>query len=93
MKEKDNQSLIEAINKLENTLEKFLKGSFQEIYSPPKIFLYNFISGFLRGLGFALGISFTFTFIFWLISQLQVIPSIGNWIIKLLEYIKSTGGF
>lgn len=93
MEEEKEKSLIEAIEKLRETIEKLYSQKELVITNPKKFLFYNFLSGFFRAIGSVLGATVFLTLIIWFISKLELVPIFGNWIISVLDYIKKSGFF
>lgn len=91
MKKEKEQSLSESILTLAKLVKELRSKRYLQMLDNPKKFLfYSFLSGIARGVGFAFGASLIFAFIIWILSQLTIVPLLGDWIVALLEYIQKT---
>lgn len=89
MEEEKEKSLTEAINDLTKLVDGLRLKKYLHIVDNPKKFLfYNFISGIASGLGTALGATIIFGLLIWILSKLQLVPIVGNWIVTVLDYIQ-----
>jgi len=87
----EGKSLAESILTLTKLVEQLRSKRYLQMIDNPKRFLfYNFLSGIARGVGFAFGASLIFALIVWLLSQLTIIPFLGDWIVALLDYVQKT---
>jgi len=89
MEKEEEKSLTESIF----DLKKLIKGlhslkTLQIIEDTKRFFLYSFLSGVVRGVGFTIGVTVVAALIFWILSKLTIVPLLGNWIIDLLDYIQ-----
>lgn len=90
MKKKEEKELTESIWSLTKLVKELRsKRYLQMAEHPKKIFLYSFLLGIARGVGFAIGVSIVFAFIIWLLSKMTVIPFLGDWISTLLNYVET----
>lgn len=87
-KEKNTE---ESIVGLTRVIKQFLSERYLRIIDNPKKFLfYNFLTGLVSGVGFAVGATIIFALIVWLLSKLTIIPFLGNFIADILDYIQQT---
>ena len=93
-KKEEEKSLTESILALTKLVRKLRSERYLQIVDNPKKFLfYNFLLGVHRGIGFAFGASVIFAFIIWVLSQLSIVPVLGDWIVNLLDYVQRTKGY
>lgn len=86
---KEKESLAGSILALQKIVNQLQLRQYLQLEDNPKKFLfYNFIVGIIRGLGFAIGVSLIFALILWILTQLIIIPIVGDWIVDLLNYIE-----
>ncbi len=61
---------------------------FENIHrSPGRIFLHNFLGGVAWGLGTLIGASLVLALLSFILSKIGVIPLIGGWIGRLVEFV------
>jgi hypothetical protein len=61
---------------------------FEKVYrSPKRIFLHNFLGGMAWGLGTLIGASLVLALFSFVLSKVGVIPLIGGWIGRLVEFV------
>jgi hypothetical protein len=66
---------------------------FQLYQSVPRILLFRFASGMAVGLGTVIGATVLLSVIIWSLSQIEFIPIIGEWAVRLAtEISEATGG-
>jgi hypothetical protein len=88
--EKDKEkSLAESVEVLAKMVDGLRSRRYLQMIDKPKKFLfYNFISGVASGLGTAFGATIIFALIIWLLSKMQLVPFLGEWVVKMLDYIQ-----
>lgn len=84
-KEDKEKQLIESISDLAKVVETL---RLKLVDKPKKFMFYNFISGIAGGLGTAIGASIVFALIIWLLSKMQLVPVLGEWAVKILNYVQ-----
>ena len=97
-KKEEEKSLAESILTLTKLVKKLRSERYlQMVDNPKKFFFYNFLLSIVKGVGFALGASLIFAFLIWLLSQvlsqLSIVPVLGDWIVDLLDYVQRTKGY
>lgn len=66
---------------------------FQLYQSVPRILLFRFASGMAVGLGTVIGATVLLSLIIWSLSQIEFIPIIGDWAVRIATEIEAvTGG-
>lgn len=61
---------------------------FEKVYRSPKIiFLHNFLGGIAWSLGTLIGATIILALLGFILSKAGIIPLIGGWIIRLMEFI------
>jgi hypothetical protein len=85
-KEKSLADSIESLTKMVDGLRS--RRYLQMVDKPAKFLFYNFISGVAGGLGTAFGATIIFALIVWLLSKMQPLPFLGEWVAKMLDYIQ-----
>jgi hypothetical protein len=66
---------------------------FQLYQSVPRILLLRFASGMAAGLGTVIGATVLLSLIIWSLSQIEFIPIIGDWAVRVATEIEAlTGG-
>ncbi len=87
--ETEQKKLAESISTLTKFVKKLHSKRYLEMIEHPyRTFWFNFLLGIARGIGFAVGTSLIFAFGVWLLSKMTIIPLIGDWISKLLDYLE-----
>lgn len=84
MEQKQENNLEESLSKLTELLKDF---------SSRRFIFRNFTAGIIRGVGFAIGATIIFALIGWILSKLQIVPILGDWAIRILEYIENVKGY
>lgn len=94
MAEETDKSLIESIKKLAKMVEGLQSRKYLQMVEKPRRFLfYNFISGGASGVGTAIGATIAFGLVLWILSKLQVVPILGEWVVRVIDYIQNTRGY
>ncbi|PWK57337.1 DUF5665 domain-containing protein [Roseicyclus mahoneyensis] len=62
---------------------------FQLYQSVPRILLYRFASGMAAGLGTVIGATVLLSLIVWSLSQIEFIPIIGEWAVRIAGEIST----
>lgn len=89
--EKEEKNAEESVVGLTRIIKQFLSERYLRILDNPKKFLfYNFLTGLVSGIGYALGATLVFALIIWLLSKLTLIPLLGNFISNILDYIQKS---
>ncbi len=93
MKKEEEKSLTESILVLTKFVKKLRSERYLQIVdNPKKFFFYNFLLAIVKGVGFAIGASLIFALLIWILSQvlseLTMIPVVGDWVVNLLDYIQ-----
>lgn len=66
---------------------------FQLYQSVPRILLFRFASGMAVGLGTVIGATVLLSLIIWALSQIEFIPIVGEWAVRIAAEIEQgTGG-
>lgn len=80
----------ENIKSLEKSLDKLLKHNFFKIYSSFwKLFLISLFRGLASGLGWVLGATILVSVLTYMLSQIEFIPILGDWVSRLIEEIET----
>ena len=80
----------ENIKSLEKSLNKLLKHNFFKIYSSFwKLFLISLFRGLASGLGWVLGATILVSVLTYMLSQIEFIPILGDWVSRLIEEIET----
>ena len=80
----------ENIKSLEKSLNKLLKHNFFKIYSSFwKLFLISLFRGLASGLGWVLGATILVSLLTYMLSQIEFIPILGDWVSRLIEEIET----
>ena len=80
----------ENIKSLEKSLDKLLKHNFFKIYSSFwKLFLISLFRGLASGLGWVLGATILVSLLTYMLSQIEFIPILGDWVSRLIEEIET----
>ena len=62
---------------------------FQLYQSVPRILLFRFATGMAVGLGTVIGATVLLSLIIWALSQIEFIPIIGEWSVRIAEEIQA----
>lgn len=77
---------------LQHTIDKATKLQAVQIYENKfKLFGYHFLIGVAHGLGAFFGASVLIGLVVVILSEFQWVPFIGEFIVKVIEYLKATG--
>ncbi|WP_284261941.1 DUF5665 domain-containing protein [Roseicyclus amphidinii] len=60
--------------------------------SVPRVLLFRFASGMAVGLGTVIGATVLLSLIIWVLSQIEFIPIIGEWSVRIAEEIEALTG-
>ncbi|MCT4684749.1 MAG: DUF5665 domain-containing protein [Roseicyclus sp.] len=60
--------------------------------SVPRVLLFRFASGMAVGLGTVIGATVLLSLIIWALSQIEFIPIIGEWSVRIAEEIQALTG-
>jgi hypothetical protein len=60
--------------------------------SVPRVLLFRFASGMAVGLGTVIGATVLLSLIIWVLSQIEFIPIIGEWSVRIAEEIQALTG-
>jgi hypothetical protein len=87
---RDPRPLEEEVRALRQELT-FLREHrmFQLYQSVPRILLYRFASGMAAGLGTVIGATVLLSLIVWSLSQIEFIPIIGEWAVRIAGEIST----
>lgn len=65
---------------------------FQLYQSVPRILLFRFASGMAVGLGTVIGATVLLSLIIWSLAQIEFIPIIGDWAVRIASEIEQATG-
>jgi len=83
------QTLIEESKAIEQRLVYFNEHKFVQAYnSIPKLLWFQLLKGMALGLGTVLGAGAVLSGLVYLLSQIEFIPIIGEWVTAILDVIK-----
>ena len=91
MAEPDDQldKVLLSLKKIERALEHVNSHKLMEIYnSIPKLLFYQFMKGIAFGLGSVLGATIVVSILVYLLSQIEFIPILGEWVKLISEEIQ-----
>jgi len=91
MAEPDDQldKVLLSLKKIERALEHVNSHKLMEIYnSIPKLLFYQFMKGIVFGLGSVLGATIVVSILVYLLSQIEFIPILGEWVKLISEEIQ-----
>ncbi len=78
-----------SMERIERALEHVNSHKLMEIYnSIPKLLFYQFLKGIVFGLGSVLGATIVVSILVYLLSQIEFIPIIGEWVKHISEEIQ-----
>ncbi len=78
-----------SMERIEMALEHVNSHKLMEIYnSIPKLLFYQFLKGVVFGLGSVLGATIVVSILVYLLSQIEFIPIIGEWVKHISEEIQ-----
>ena len=79
----------ENTEELEKILEKLLKHNlFRMNNSLTKIFLISLVRGLASGLGWIIGATILVSVLTYMLSQIEFIPILGDWVSSIIEQIE-----
>ena len=65
---------------------------FQLYQSVPRILLFRLAAGMAAGLGTVIGATLLLSLIIWALSQIEFVPVIGEWAVRIAEEIEAVIG-
>ncbi len=81
--------ILLSMKKIERALEHVNSHKLMEIYnSIPKLLFYQFMKGIVFGLGSVLGATIVVSILVYLLSQIEFVPIIGEWVKHISEEIQ-----
>ncbi len=81
--------ILLSLKKIERALEHVNSHKLMEIYnSIPKLLFYQFIKGVVFGLGSVLGATIVVSILVYLLSQIEFVPIIGEYVKHISEEIQ-----
>jgi len=81
--------ILLSLKKIERALEHVNSHKLMEIYnSIPKLLFYQFLKGIVFGLGSVLGATIVVSILVYLLSQIEFVPIIGEWVKHISEEIQ-----
>ncbi len=81
--------ILLSLKKIERALEHVNSHKLMEIYnSIPKLLFYQFMKGIVFGLGSVLGATIVVSILVYLLSQIEFVPIIGEWVKHISEEIQ-----
>ena len=89
MKKEEEKSLVDSLHTLVKFVDQLRSQKYLQMVDNPRRFLtYSLLSGVASGIGTAIGASIAFAGVIWILSQLSILPFLGDWIATLLEYVQ-----
>jgi hypothetical protein len=94
--EQQGQPLVEQVERLTATTESLTRAverlqRWHPLLGDLSLLLWRgFLYGVAHGLGYAVGATLIVAALIWLLSQLQVVPILGEWIAHLREAIEAS---
>ena len=86
----DNEKQYKVNERLEKSINNITKHNFFKIHSSLKILLLvNLLKGLVSGLGWVLGATILVSFLTFVLSQIEFIPILGEWVSKLIKEINN----
>jgi uncharacterized membrane protein YfcA len=83
------QEFIQAQKDLVGLVKKLRSERYLQMVDRPRKFIFlHFIAGMASGLGGALGATVILALIFFVLSKLQVVPILGNFITEIIEVVE-----
>jgi len=83
--------ILLSLKKIERALEHVNSHKLMEIYnSIPKLLFYQFMKGIVFGLGSVLGATIVVSILVYLLSQIEFVPIIGEWVKHISEEIQKS---
>jgi len=81
--------ILLSLKKIERALDHVNSHKLMEIYnSIPKLLFYQFMKGVVFGLGSVLGATIVVSILVYLLSQIEFVPIIGEWVKHISEEIQ-----
>ncbi len=81
--------ILLSLKKIERALAHVNSHKLMEIYnSIPKLLFYQFMKGIVFGLGSVLGATIVVSILVYLLSQIEFVPIIGEWVKHISEEIQ-----
>jgi hypothetical protein len=85
----DNRRLKDEIRALHQELAQLRRHRMVRVYqSPVRALLFRFASGLAVGLGTVLGATVLLSLMIWALSQIEFIPIIGDWAVRIAQEIR-----
>ena len=86
----DNEKQYKVNERLEKSINNITKHNFFKIHSSLKmLLLVNLLKGLVSGLGWVLGATILVSFLTFVLSQIEFIPILGEWVSKLMKEINN----
>jgi hypothetical protein len=86
LKDEKLQILLE---KIAEYLERMKIREYIELIQNPKRIIYlNLLGGIFRGFGMAIGMTFLFAILVYILHKLSALPVIGNYIAEIVKIVK-----
>ncbi len=86
----DNEKQYKVNERLEKSINNITKHNFFKIHSSLKmLLLVNLLKGLVSGLGWVLGATILVSFLTFVLSQIEFIPILGEWVSKLIKEINN----
>ncbi len=83
--------ILLSLKKIERALEHVNSHKLMEIYnSIPKLLFYQFMKGIVFGLGSVLGATIVVSILVYLLSQIEFVPIIGEYVKHISEEIQKS---
>lgn len=84
------EQILAQTEKVNEQLAKFHKHKFVQAYnSIPRLLWFQLLKGVAFGLGSVLGATVVLSALVYLLSQIEFIPFIGEWVSEILEVVKT----
>jgi hypothetical protein len=84
------EQILAQTEKVNEQLTKFHKHKFVQAYnSIPRLLWFQLLKGVAFGLGSVLGATVVLSALVYLLSQIEFIPFIGEWVSEILEVVKT----
>ena len=85
------EQLVEKSNQINDQLQQLNDHKLIKAYnSSPRLLWFHLLKGIALGLGSVLGATVVLSTLVYVLSQIEFIPVIGEWVSKIIEIVQTT---